>query len=426
MPTTLTNQPLSLKGKKVTILGAARSGIAAANMVLRLGGIAKISEFKKEETVSAELAELDAQVTRELGGHTRAFIEDSDYIVLSPGVRQDIEPVRWAQAKNIPVLGEIELGFLFCRAPIISVTGSNGKTTVSTLIAQVLKKAGRGVCLCGNIGSPFTRHVLDLTEKDTVVLEVSSFQLESTRQFRPQVAVLLNFSENHLDRHKDLDEYFDAKCRMFLNQTSDDFAILNGENARIKGMAGSLKAKVSFFNAPEKIKLNQNPNYLAVLDVARVLGIPSSVCEEVFRDFKGVEHRMELVRTLDGVDYVNDSKSTTAEATRWALERAVKPAWLICGGRDKNIDFSVLKELVKKKVKAILAIGEAKDKIYKIFADTVPVEMCSSLEDAVAKGRQRARAGECVLISPMCARFDMFKNFEHRGKVFKEIVQKLQ
>jgi len=419
------NYTFNLKGKRVTVIGAASSGIAAANLVADLGGIAKISESGPEEKVSKDLQDLHPQVVREFGGHTRAFIEDSDYVVLSPGVRQDTEAVGWALARQIPVVGEIELGFLFCRAPIIAVTGSNGKTTVSTLIAEVLKKSGRRVCLCGNIGSPLTKHVLGLTEEDIVVLEVSSFQLESTVQFRPHVAVLLNFSENHLDRHKDLDEYFEAKCRIFVNQTAEDFAILNAENPRIKALAGSIQAKVSFFNTPDKLKLNANPNYLAVLDVARVLNIPSSVCEDVFKNFKGVEHRMEWVRTLDGVDYINDSKSTTAEATRWALERTTKPVWMICGGRDKNIDFSVLKDVVGKKVKTILAIGEAKEKIYRIFSDTVPVELCLSLEDAVGRARQNAVSGECVVISPMCASFDMFKNFEHRGKVFKDIVHQL-
>jgi len=424
MPTLMT-QAISLKNKKVTILGAARSGVAAANMIVRLGGCAKLSEFKKEESVAHDMGDLNSKVACEFGGHTRAFIEDSEYIVLSPGVRQDIEPVRWAKDKGIPVVGEIELAFMFCRAPIIAVTGSNGKTTVSTLIAEVLTKAGRPAYLCGNIGRAFTTYAMDLTENDTVVLEVSSFQLESTVHFRPHVGVLLNFSENHLDRHKDLDEYFEAKWRMFANQTADDFAIVNAENARMKNLAGSLKAAVSYFNAPESKNLNANPNYLAVMEVARVLGIAPSVCHDVFRDFKGVEHRMELVRTLDGVDYINDSKSTTAEATRWALERTSKPAWLICGGRDKNIDFSVLKDIVKAKVKTILAIGEAKDKVHSVFSGTVPVELCSSLEDALARARGRAQSGECVVISPMCASFDMFKNFEHRGQVFKEIVRQL-
>jgi UDP-N-acetylmuramoylalanine--D-glutamate ligase len=416
---------INLKNKKVTILGAARSGIAAANLVVRLGGIAKLSEFKSQASSADELFGLDDQVLKEFGGHTRFFIEDSDYIVLSPGVRQDIEPVRWAREKNIPVIPEIELGFLFCRAVIVAVTGSNGKTTVSTLIAEILKRSGRGVCLCGNIGQPLTGFVLDLTENDTVVLEVSSFQLESTRQFRPHVGVLLNFSENHLDRHKDLEEYFQAKWMLFRNQQPSDFAVLNFGHQHMKDLASSLKSRVSFFNSPDKDVKGRNPNELAVLETARILGISKDVCEDVFRNFKGVEHRMEFVRTLGGVDYINDSKSTTAEATRWALERLSKPAFLICGGRDKNIDFSVLKNLVKAKVKRILAIGEAQDKVYSTFSSVVAVEKCVSLESAVGFSRQEAKAGECVILSPMCASFDMFKNFEHRGHVFKQIVNYL-
>lgn len=425
MVQTMVSPQVILKNQRVTVLGAARSGVAAANMVLHLGAIAKLSEFKPETSLGTEIEGLDPKVSREFGGHTRAFIEDSDLIVLSPGVRRDIAPVAWAAAKGIPVIGEIELGYLLCPGKIIAVTGSNGKTTVSTLIAKVLERSGRRACLCGNIGQPLTNFVLDLTRQDTVVLEVSSFQLESTFKFRPYIGVLLNFSENHLDRHKDLEEYFQAKWRLFSNQTPDDHAVLNFDNQRMRELAASLKSRVSYFNSPQKSVGGRNPNELAVLEVAKILGIPQSVCEEVFKDFKGVEHRMEWVRTLDGVDYINDSKSTTAEATRWALERLLKPAILICGGRDKNIDFSVLKELVRKKVKKIMAIGEAQEKVDKTFSDVVSVQRCDTLEAALHNARESAKQGDCVIISPMCASFDMFKNFEHRGQVFKEIVNRL-
>lgn len=420
-----TRSGIDLKDKKVTVIGAARSGVAAANLVVRLGGIAKLSEFKSESSVGEEIRELNPQVSKEFGGHTRAFIEDSDYVVLSPGVRRDIAPVGWAAARNIPVLGEIEFGFAFCRSKIVAVTGSNGKTTVSTLIAEILRRAGYKVCLCGNIGQPFTNFVLDLTDKDVVVLELSSFQLESTSNFRPYIGVLLNFTENHLDRHKDLDEYFDAKWMLFQNQRPVDFAVLNFDNQRMQERALSLRSQVSFFNSPDKTGGSRNLNELAVMEVARILGIEQKVCEDVFRTFKGVEHRMEHVRTLNDVDYINDSKSTTAEATRWALERVSRPAIMICGGRDKNIDFSVLKELVRQKVKKVMAIGEAQDKVYDTFSDTVTVEKCPSLEIAVEHAQQNAVAGDCVIITPMCASFDMFKNFEHRGQVFKEIVNRL-
>ena len=417
--------PIDLKNKKVTILGAARSGIAAANLVAQLGAMARLSEFKSEMAVRDEISQLDSRVTREFGGHSRALIEDSDLIVLSPGIRQDIDPVLWARQKNIPVIGEIELGYLCCPCPIVAITGSNGKTTVSTLIAECLRRAGRNVYLCGNIGQSFTKFIPALKEQDIVVLEVSSFQLETTVHFRPHIGVLLNFSENHLDRHADLDEYFEAKWKMFANQRAEDFAVLNFDSPRMRNMTHTINSRVSYFNAPEKIRSDRNPNEWAVMEVAMLMGISRDVCLEVFKSFKGVEHRMELVRTLNGVEYINDSKSTTAEATRWALERLSRPAFWICGGRDKNIDFSVLKPLVGIKVKKIMAIGEAKDKVDSVFSQVVPVEKFDSLEAAVHSSRMNAKSGECVIISPMCASFDMFKNFEHRGTVFKHIVNQL-
>ena len=219
-----------LKNKKVTIIGAARSGIAVANAVLRLGGIAKISENKPLDEFSPQLKELSdpAGVTIEAGGHTQAFIQDSDYVVLSPGrASWMLYRCKWARERGIEVMGEVEFAFRLCPCPMVAVTGSNGKTTTSTVIAEILKHAGRQVCLCGNIGSPFSKHVLDLKPTDTVVLEISSFQLESTIHFKPHVAVWTNFSQNHLDRHKDLEEYFQAKCKIFANQDSEDFAVLN-------------------------------------------------------------------------------------------------------------------------------------------------------------------------------------------------------
>ena len=214
-----------LKNKKVTIIGAARSGIAVADAVLRLGGIAKISENKPLDEFSPQLKELSdpARVTIEAGGHTKAFIQDSDYVVVKPGRSFGCFTGEWARERGIEVMGEVEFAFRLCPCPMVAVTGSNGKTTTSTVIAEILKNAGRTVCLCGNIGSPFSKHVLDLKPTDTVVLEISSFQLESTIHFKPHVAVWTNFSQNHLDRHKDLEEYFQAKCKIFANQDSAGF-----------------------------------------------------------------------------------------------------------------------------------------------------------------------------------------------------------
>ena len=221
---------LDLKNKKVTIIGAARSGIAVASAVLRLGGVAKISEGKRLEEFGGQLDEIDSRLRVgmtilyiEAGGHTRGFIEDSDYVVLSPGVRLDVLPVQWARERGIEVMGEVEFAFRLCPCPVVAITGTNGKTTTSTVIAEIIKNAGQRVFLCGNIGSPFSKYVLDLKPTDTVVLEISSFQLESTIHFKPHVAVWTNFSQNHLDRHKDLEEYFQAKCKIFANQDARRF-----------------------------------------------------------------------------------------------------------------------------------------------------------------------------------------------------------
>ncbi|HLD69641.1 MAG TPA: UDP-N-acetylmuramoyl-L-alanine--D-glutamate ligase [Candidatus Omnitrophota bacterium] len=420
---------MDLTNKKVTILGARRSGVAVANLVSRLNGIPKISDSGSKDASQKDLEKLifPQNVLMEWGGHTKSFVEDSDLVVLSPGVRIDAQPVLWARAKKIPVMGEIELAWRFCSKPVVAVTGSNGKTTVVTLITRILQEAGQKVSLCGNVGIPFCEEVLNLQDKDLVVMEASSFQLESIIDFRPHVAVILNFSQNHLDRHKDLDEYFDAKKRIFLNQRPDDYAVLNYEDHRLRNLAPQLKAKVLYFNSPDALEETslRNPNQLAAIRVAKIFKLRPDVVAKVFAEFTGVEHRLEWVRTLDGVHFINDSKATTAEAGRWAMESFEEPIIMICGGRDKNIDFSLLRELAGKKVKKMLVIGEARDKLKKAFSDVVTVEECRTLEEAVLRARKSASIGDRVVLSPMCASFDMFLNFEERGRIFKKIVKEL-
>ncbi|MCR4337950.1 MAG: UDP-N-acetylmuramoyl-L-alanine--D-glutamate ligase [Candidatus Omnitrophica bacterium] len=421
---------MNLRGKKVAVIGINRSGQSAARLLTQVGAQVKISDASAEKFKETEFYQWTRaqNIPMELSGHTRDFIEDNDLIVISPGVPQDALPLQWAREKGISVIGEIELGYQFCRAPIIAVTGSNGKTTVSTLIKDVLVRAGKKVFLGGNIGQPFCDDVLNSAQWDYAVLEISSFQLESIVKFKPKIAVWLNFSENHLDRHKDMQEYFDAKKRIFFNQDENDYAVLNIQQEKLRMLAAQLKARVVFFNSVDKIQAweSSHPNFLAVGEVAKICGIDRKVCLEVFRNFPGVEHRLEKVATLDGVDFINDSKATTAEAARWALERIEQPIIWICGGRDKHIDFSVLTPLVKAKVKMIAAIGEARPKIKSTFGDVVEVHEFASLEDAVKFSRTCAQQGDCVILSPMCSSFDMFTNFEERGKVFKEIVRKLK
>lgn len=428
---------MDIKNKTVTILGAQRTGMALARLAARLGGTAKISEKGGESAVPEDFRQWAKQhgVACEFQGHTRSFIEDSDVVVLSPGVPMRVPAVEWAKAKNIPVLGEIEFAFQFCPKPVIAVTGSNGKTTVVTLIHQVLEAGGYRGCLCGNIGSPFSSYVLDLADKDFVVLETSSFQLETVadpgtpgiRGFKPYIAVVLNVNQNHLDRHKDFQEYFDAKKRIFLNQDAGDYAVLNDQDTGLKKLAPQLKSQARFFNAaplsaPEEA---DNPNFAVVREVAAILGISGDVCARVFKSFKGVEHRLEMVRQVDGVNFINDSKATTAQAAIWALERLNSPVVMICGGRDKNIDFSVAAPFVRRKVRKMIVIGEARAKLKKTFEGVVAIEECDTLPCAVLKAKETAQKGDNVLLSPMCTSFDMFANYEERGRCFKALVHNL-
>jgi len=415
--------------KKVTVLGAARSGLAAAALLGRKGAKVYVSEQGGIEKFPSDFLSWAraAGVQIEVGGHTREFIAGSALVVPSPGVPFLAPPLVWAREQGIKIWGEIELAFHYCPPPVIAVTGSNGKTTVVTLITQVLNAAGKKAVLCGNVGTPFCDCVDKLADADFVVLEVSSFQLETIEDFRPFIGVCLNFSQNHLDRHKDMEEYFNAKKRLFENQGPGDYAVLNEQCELFKEAAQAFRSQVVFFNRPGEAPAaaGGNPNFSAVLAVSRTLGIADDIDWGVFRSFPGVEHRLEKVRILDGVEYINDSKATTVEAGRWALESLERPVVLICGGRDKHLDYSVLAGLVGRKVKAMIAIGEARGIFRQAFAGCVPFEEAGSMAAAVALARQKAREGDCVLLSPMCASFDMFKNFEERGVVFKSLVRDL-
>ncbi|MBF0521662.1 MAG: hypothetical protein HQL24_01250 [Candidatus Omnitrophica bacterium] len=425
---------ININNKKVTVIGGQKSGIALLKLIDQLGGKPRLSEKGVSPYLTPELRAWISkeQIAVEENGHTQKFVEDSDFVVLSPGVRFDSDVVTWAKNKNICVLGEIEFAYQFCSKPVIAVTGSNGKTTVSTLIHKVLERSGFSSCLCGNVGSPFSEHVLESDTLDYFVLEISSFQLESLfpvgspyervglKGFKPFVSVFINFNQNHLDRHKDLDEYFEAKTKIFQNQDKNDFAVLNFKDERVKALAPRLPSKVVFFDGEAP-----NPNHAVVRKVAESFHIPDGVCEDVFKNFKGVEHRMELVRTLNGVDYINDSKATTAQSGRWALNLLDKPVIMICGGSSKNIDYTPLRDLVRRKVKKMIAIGVIKEQLMETFKDVIAVEAAQTFQEAVERAKEEAVSGDCVLLSPMTASFDMFKNFEERGRVFKEIVLSL-
>ncbi|MCA9401541.1 MAG: UDP-N-acetylmuramoyl-L-alanine--D-glutamate ligase [Candidatus Omnitrophica bacterium] len=441
---------LDIKNRRILVIGAGKSGIALLKLIKHLGGIPILTEQKKIDLIeSTVLDQIKVHADQfEFGGHSEKIIDSADLIVLSPGTSIDSPFIKLVSLKGIPVMGEIEFSFQFTNVPVISVTGSNGKTTTVHLIHQILLDNGIDSQLCGNVGVPFAEQILEGKKGGYIVLEVSSFQMESLwdvvikqnwtkqypwlnqmRPFHPKIAVLLNLSENHLDRHRDCEEYFTAKFKMFQNQGGGDYALIPMEQTNIRSRVGSLKASlIDFSGHIEKIQGKTgkvNPNYAAVLAVSQILQLDESKCLTILKEFKGLEHRLEWVDKIDGVDYFNDSKSTTVEATRWALNQLKEPIILICGGRDKSLDFSVIKQEVRSKVRALIAIGEAKEKIENVFKGDTSVLIAEDLKGAVFKAKECARPGENVLLSPMCASFDMFRNYEDRGKTFKLIVKDL-
>jgi len=410
------------KNKKVTIVGLARSGVACANLLHGLGASLRITDSKDNPQTQEARAKLcSSEILVELGGHSRDFIQPADLVVISPGVPAEALPVKWANEFNIPVLSEIEVANMLCPATIIAVTGSNGKTTVTTLIGEVLAASGKKVFVCGNIGNPFCGEVASMREEDLVVLEVSSFQLETIKDFKPKIAVILNLTLNHLDRYNNMREYLDAKKRIMLNQDQDDFLILNADDALLKGVAAQANSKVVFFTKQDGL----NPNQSAVLCVGKILGINRDLILDVFRKFKGIQHRLEEVREIGGVKFINDSKATTADSAIWAIKNINTPIILIAGGRHKGIDYRVIIGSARNKVKQVVLIGEAKEKIACALDGEFPIESASSLKEAVERAFVLAKPGYSVLLSPMCSSFDMFKDYEERGRAFKKIVLNL-
>lgn len=407
------------KNKKIVIVGLARSGVACANLLFELGASVSVTDNKDNDSTRQNLAKLKStRIKVELGKHTEEFVKGRDLLVLSPGVTNDALPVVWAEKSNIPVISEIELAWILCPATVIAVTGANGKTTVTTLIGRILEKAGIKVFVCGNIGNPFSGEVEKMKEGDFVSLEVSSFQLERIESFKPKIALMLNFTPNHLDRYKDMQEYLCAKKRIFMNQDKADYLVLNGEDPVLKELTKETGAKVVFFKQEEGL----NPNQAAVLAVGSILGIDKESIKNVFKEFKGIEHRMELVTEINGVKFINDSKATTVDSAIWALNNIRTPIVLIAGGKHKGVDYSAIVDLARKKVREVILIGEAKDKIRSAFRGAFSLDEASDMQEAVRKAYQKAKPGDSVLLSPMCSSFDMFSSFEERGSVFKNAV----
>ena len=415
----------NFKGRKITVVGLARSGLACAKLLLKLGAKVKVTD-NVENAVRSDYARQLTQegAAVELGRHSESFIKGADMVVVSPGVPGKALPFVWAKAAGIPVIGEVELAWQACPAAVIATTGTNGKTTVTELIGRVISASGKRAHVCGNIGNPFSGEIEKMREGDFVSLEISSFQLETVKTFKPHVALILNFTSDHLNRYSNMDEYLRAKKRIFMNQDENDYLLLSSSDPVLKEAAREARSKVVFFD--DKKGRDLNPNQLAVMAVADILGINKDVAAKVLGDFKGLEHRLEYLEPINGVDFINDSKSTNVEATVWALNYLTRPMILIAGGSDKGLDYSPMKALMRGRVKNLILIGQTREKIARDINGAVPVEEAATLADALRLAYAHASKGDCVILSPMCASFDMFQDYEHRGRVFKEEVEKLR
>jgi len=428
----------SWKDRHAAVVGLGRSGLAVASLLRRSGCHVHVTDAQETDSLRAARATLSALGVEEieLGGHSQRLIEQSDAVIVSPGIPESAGPIQWALARGLPILSEVELAFRFCPARLVAVTGTNGKSSAVTLIAQVLKAQGHAAIACGNLGVPFSSVIDQLTSQTIAVVEVSSFQLLWCHQFRPRIGVLLNIGTNHLDRHPNLQSYMAAKARLFQQQTPDDWAVLNGGDPRIVELSGELHARCVWFGenltnpaaftlAPQT-RRSLPASAQAVLQVGRILGIPDPLTWQVIRSSRGLEHRLEFVGTIRGVRLVNDSKSTTPESCLFALAQTRGDVVVILGGRDKGLEFGpLMTALHEERVKGIVLIGESRARLRAQVNGHASVRESATLDEAVRTALTLAGPGATVLFSPACASFDMFRDFEDRGRAFKTIVQRL-
>ena len=489
---------MEIQGKRITVVGLGRSGIGAANLLSELGADVTVTDRKTEEELMDFREKLKSSVRLSLGSHPEDLFVSADMIVISPGVPLSVPPLLKAREKGIPVIGELELVYQMAsnqtlrfvsdrsavssRISFLAVTGTNGKSTTTTLLNAILRKGGFRTILGGNIGNALSDEILKMAKSqstthgksvinsqntiDYIIAEVSSFQLETIKDFRPKGALILNITPDHLNRYHSIEEYSEAKARIFDNQRGGDFLLLNADDPKTvevarKKLKGKRKKPDIFYfsrkkevegiyfkdgriycNFPDlslitrhsslihadeiKIKGVHNlENAMAASAMALLAGSPLEAIKDSLREFPGLEHRLEFVREIDGIRYVNDSKGTNVGAVVKSLESFKEPVILIAGGRDKAGDFSPLRSLVKERVKALVLIGEAREKIKKALGDLTGTFIAKDLKEAVHISRGIAGKGDVVLLSPACASFDMFLDFEDRGRQFKKVVMEL-
>ena len=447
---------MNLDGRNVLVVGLARTGEATAAFLLRRGARVTVTESKSRAELGSKAETwVRRGVTLEAGGHTPAAFLEADLIIPSPGVPR-LPEIAAARDRGIPVWSEIELASRFLKGSIVGLTGTNGKSTTTTLLHRILKDAGRPAFLAGNIGTPLISFVDRSRDDHLYVTEISSFQLEYIHAFRARLALVLNLSGNHLDWHGTMDDYAAAKAKLVLGQKAGDAAVLNREDARVWAWKEAAVSDVFAFSGKRPVRrgafvrdgwvvvrdggderrilpvseiklpgLHNRENVLAAAAAARLLGIAPSRIRASVRGFRGLEHRLEPVATVGGVSFINDSKATTVDATLKALAGFTRPVVLILGGKDKGSDFRPLRKAVRRGVKAVVLVGSAREKIREALAGTVPLIEADTYPEVVRAARAAAAPGDIVLLAPACTSWDMFRNFEERGRVFKREVRRL-
>jgi UDP-N-acetylmuramoylalanine--D-glutamate ligase len=448
---------MDLRNKRVLVVGLGKSGVASALFLRSRGARVTVSDAKPEAELRDEiLLLLEHGITVETGGHGDRTFRGQDLIVVSPGVPVDAPQLVQARSLGEPVIGEIELAAHFLSGQIVAITGANGKTTTTSLAGEIIAAGKFSTLVGGNIGTPAISFADEAGPTTWIVLEVSSFQLETIVEFRPRIAVILNITPDHLDRHKTFDNYVNTKARIFENQQADDFAVLNADDATTAGLSERTRAQVFWFSRKKEIEKgafvrgaqiyfrdgrherqilplaevslkggHNLENVLAGVSIGMVAGCQPEQIQDAVRNFKAVEHRLEFVARVASVDYYNDSKATNVDATIKALESFPANVHLILGGKDKGSDYSVLQELLRERVKRVYTIGAAAAKIESQIQGAAEIEHAETLENAVRRASEIALEGDVILLAPACASFDQFQSYEHRGRVFKETVHSL-
>jgi len=450
---------MELKNKRVLVVGLGKSGIAAAKFLRTLGARVTVSDTRSAVALANEIpALLDAGIMVEAGGHGLLTFRRQDLIVVSPGVSLDTPEVKQVLGYGMPVIGELELASRFLQGSVVAITGSNGKTTTTTLVGKIFADAGIPTQVGGNIGLPVIELIAQSTRETVNVLEVSSFQLETVVEFHPRIAVILNITPDHLDRHGSFERYVAAKEKIFERQTNEDALVLNADDRTAQMCAAHTKASVYWFSATRVVRqgafvrdgvvcwiaheggsaepilpvveiplkgAHNVENVLAAVAAARLSNISPETIRTTVAGFHAVEHRLEFVRSARGVEYYNDSKATNVDAALKAVQSFPGKLHLILGGKDKNSDYTQMARLLTERVKAVYTIGSAAEKIQRQLAGVVKIEAAETLAVAVARASSSAVAGDVVLLAPACSSFDQFENYEHRGRVFRQLVQEL-